>query len=97
MRLTDFEVGCWFRSPRWSENAVGELVGRPRADHGLAAIHVHCRNPVEGGRRASSLRARLATVSEMARTDWELCQRPEWVTAPAAAGALAPRSPNRLL
>lgn len=78
MRIITFETGTWFRSPRWSENAVCELVAEPRAEHGLAAIHVHCKQPVPG--RPSSMRARLASVKEMESDEWELCERPLWVT-----------------
>jgi hypothetical protein len=77
MRLLELEVGSWFRSPRWSENAVGELVEEPRVEHGLALIHVHCRQPIP--ERPSSRRSRLASSAEMEREDWVACERPQWV------------------
>ncbi len=88
MRLIELEVGSWFRSPRWSENAVAELVEEPDLVVGLVRIHVHQRHPVLT--RPSCLRARLVSEAEMMRDDWVLCERPEWVTYSewAAAGAL---------
>jgi len=78
MRLIELEVGSWFRSPRWSENAVGEMVEEPRVEHGLARIHVHCRQPLPN--RPSSMRARLASVREMESDEWVTCERPPWVS-----------------
>jgi hypothetical protein len=84
MRLIELEVGSWFRSPRWSENAVGELVEEVKAEHGLCRIHVHCRQPIPT--RPSSMRSRLASVREMEAGDWEPCERPGWVTPQNCVG-----------
>jgi hypothetical protein len=85
MRLLELEAGTWFRAPHWSLNAVGELVAEPRVEHGLALIHVHCRQPK--GPRASSWRSRLATSAEMERTDWQVCERPSWVVVGEVGGS----------
>jgi len=84
MRIIGFERGAWFRSPRWSENAVCELVEEPREEHGLAMIHVHCKQPQPN--RPSSMRSRMASVREMESDEWEPCERPTWVTDTGGSG-----------
>lgn len=80
MRIIEMEIGTFFRSPRWSENAVAQLVEEPKAEHGLAMIHVHCRNPAHG--RHSNMRSRMCNVREMETDEWVVLQcAPVWVTA----------------
>jgi hypothetical protein len=84
MRLIELEVGTWFRSAFWSENAVALLVEEPRAEHGLASIWVHNKHP--SVRRPSSMRSRLASDREMQSDEWVVVERPDWVTDTGGSG-----------
>jgi hypothetical protein len=85
VRLIELEVGSWFWSPRWSENAAAVVVDEnPVPGLGVVLIHVHNRHP--DWRRPSTLRPRLTSLEEMERDDWQRVARPDWLSEVGGSG-----------
>lgn len=80
VRLTELEVGSWFRSPRWSDYAVALLLEEVAEAHGLVCFQVYRVFWAPGGPAELTVgRPRLSTVKEVESDEWETCPRPTWV------------------